>query len=139
MEEPVIDKQHVEKRVQDWKNRIAELYSNIEIWLKDSEYNIKSGSKLTMYEEMMSKFNVAPTQIDTIDVYKSKNFIMSIKPIGLWMIGSNGRIDILTKNESYILVDFADRFQAPQWKLFGSNKKDGIDFNNQVFMQLFNR
>lgn len=139
MDELEINKPHVEKRVQDWKNRIAELYSNIAIWLNGSEYSVKPGPKLTMHEEMMFKFGVAPTEIDTIDIYKGNNYLLSFKPVGLWMIGANGRIDLLMKNESYILIDFADRFKPPQWKLVSNNKKIGSDFNYQIFMQLINK
>lgn len=48
-----VDKRHVEKRVKDWKKRISDLYSNIKLWLKNSDYSLKHGPKLTMFEELM--------------------------------------------------------------------------------------
>lgn len=131
-----INKQHVEKRVRDWKKRVTDLYSDIKIWLKDTEYSFKVGSKVTMYEELMSQFGVPATEIDTADIHKSKQFILTIKPKGLWIIGANGRIDILTTKGSYLLMDSAEQFSKPQWKLFNGDKRNGIDFNKQTFLQL---
>jgi hypothetical protein len=63
--EIIVDKHLVEKRV-------ADLYSTIKTWLIDSEYSLKLGPKLTMFEELMSRFSVPPTDIDTADVSKTK-------------------------------------------------------------------
>jgi hypothetical protein len=80
-----------------------------------------------MYEELMSQFGIPASEIDTADVHKGKHFILSIKPKGLWIIGANGRIDILTTKGSYMLVDTADEFSKPQWKLLNGNKKNGCN------------
>lgn len=134
--EKKVDRQQVEKRVRDWKKRVTDLYSTIKLWLKDSEYSLKSGSKLTMYEELMSQFNIPATDIDTADIYKDKNFVLTIKPKGLWIIGANGRIDILTTKGNYLLVDNAEQFEVPKWKLFNGDKKNGVEFSKQTFFQL---
>ena len=131
-----IDKQLIEKRVSDWKKRIAELYSNINTWLSDSEYALKVGHKLTMYEELMAHYDVPATEIDTKDVYKGKTFILAFKPRGLWIIGANGRIDILTTNGNYILVDSAAPFETPQWKLFNGDRNNGVEFTESTFLKL---
>jgi hypothetical protein len=131
-----INKEQVENRVRDWKKRVTDLYSDINLWLKDTEYTFKKGSKITMYEELMSQFGIPASEIDTADVHKGKHFILSIKPKGIWIIGANGRIDILTTKGSYMLVDTADEFSKPQWKLLNGNKKNGMEFNKQTFIQL---
>lgn len=131
-----VDKQQVEKRVRDWKKRVSELYSTMKIWLKDSEYSLKVGPKVIMYEGLMSQFDVPSTEIDTIDIYKGKNFVLTLKPKGLWIIGANGRIDILSIVGSYTLVDLAEPFEVPNWKLFNGDKKNGIEFNKQTFFKL---
>ena len=131
-----VDKQHIEQRVYDWKKRVSELYAEIKLWLKDSEYSIKLGSKQKMYEELMSQFGVPATEVDTADIYKNNQFKLTIKPKGLWIIGANGRIDILTTKGNYMLVDSAEQFAEPNWKLFNADKKKGVDFNKQSFIQL---
>ena len=134
--EIIVDKQHVEKRVDDWKKRVADLYSTIRTWLIDSEYSLKPGPKLTMFEELMSRFSVPPTDIETADVFKNKSFILTLKPKGLWIIGVNGGINILTTKGNYLLVDYAKEFETPQWKLFNGVKKNGVEFSKQTFLQL---
>lgn len=134
-----VDKQHVVKRVDDWKKRVSELYSTIELWLKSSDCYIKRGSKLKMYEELMSEFNVRATDIETADIYKDNKIVLTLKPKGLWIVGANGRIDLLSTKGNYMLVDFAEQFESPHWKLFNGDKKNGVEFTKQSFFQLLNK
>jgi len=131
-----VDKQQVEKSVRDWKKRVSDLYSTIKLWLKDSEYSLKPGRQLPMYEELMYQFNVPSTEVDTAVVYKGKTFVLTIKPTGLWVIGANGIIDILSLKNNSMLIDIAEEFETPQWKLFNGDKKNAIEFNKQTFFQL---
>lgn len=134
-EDVKIDKSHVERRVRDWKKRISELYATIRAWTKQSEYSIKAGGKIVMYEEQMAQFNVQAVEIDTADIYKDEKIVLTIKPKGLWTIGVNGRIDILSIRGSYMIVDAAEQFKTPKWKLYNGDKK-GVDFTKQSFLQL---
>ena len=131
-----VEKQEIEERISDWKKRISELYSNINMWLSDSEYSLKDGHKLTMYEAAMSYCDVPATEIDTKDVYAGKTFILALKPRGLWIIGANGRIDILSTKGNYILVDSAKPFETPQWKLFNGIRENGVEFTKPILLNL---
>ncbi len=135
-EDVKVDKGHVEKRVKDWKKRVSDLYITIKGWTKQTEYSIKTGGKVTMYEELMAQFNVHPVEIDTADIYKDERIVLTIKPKGLWIIGANGRIDILSTSGSYMIVDTAEQFKAPKWKLYNGDKKNGVDFTKQSFLQI---
>lgn len=130
------EKLKIEKQIIDWKMRVAALYSNIETWLLNSEYKLKNGAKLTMYEELMAQFEIPATAIETKNVYKEKAFILTLKPRGLWIIGANGRIDVLTTTGNYILMDFAAQYETPQWKLFNGVNKNGIAFTKPAFLNL---
>lgn len=134
--EEKVDKSHVEKRVKDWKKRISDLYSTIKGWTKQTDYSIRTGGKVTMYEELMAQFNVHPVEIDTADIYKDEKIALTIKPKGLWMIGANGRIDMLSTHGSYMIVDTAEQFKAPKWKLYNGDKRNGVDLTKQNFLQL---
>jgi uncharacterized protein YeeX (DUF496 family) len=131
-----IDKQHVEKRVKDWKKRVNDLYSTLKDWLKGSDYSLRLGRKLTMYEEPMAEYKIPAAEIDTADIYKGNKILLSFKPNGLWIIGVNGKINILTTNGSYSLLDYAEEFEAPQWKLFNGDKMNGVRFTKEAFLQL---
>ena len=134
-----VDKHQVEKSVKDWKKRFSDLYSDIKSWLKDSDYSIKHGNKLTMYEKQMEQFNVHPTEIDTADIYKDNKIVLSIKPRGLFIIGANGRIDILSTNGHYMIIDHSEPFETPQWKLYNGSKKTAVEFTKQTFLNLLNK
>jgi|DEB19_MinimDraft_2_1074335.scaffolds.fasta_scaffold42171_1 hypothetical protein len=138
IEEPKINKTHIEKRVRDWKNRINALYSNItNEWLKGSEYSTKQGLPVSMYEPLMQTYTVNATEVDTLDIYRSGLLILTLKPKGLWMIGANGRIDILTNHGSYILVDLAEQFNSPEWKYVDINRRSiRKEFNREILLQL---
>lgn len=136
-EDVKIDKSHVEKRVKDWKKRVSDLYATIRAWTKQTDYSIKTGGKITMYEELMAQFNVQPVEIDTADIFKDGKIVLTIKPKGLWTIGANGRIDILSTRGSYMIVDTAAQFTTPKWKLYNGDKKNGTDLTKQAFLQLF--
>jgi len=135
-EEVKVDKAHVEKRVKDWKKRISDLYAAVKDWTRHTEYSLKTGGKLTIYEELMAQFNVHPAQVDTADIYKEERIILTIKPKGLWIIGANGIIDILSAKGSYIIVDIAEQFKTPKWKLFNGDKRNGVDLTKQSFLNL---
>jgi hypothetical protein len=135
-EEVKIDRSHVEKQVKDWKKRISDLYNAMKGWTKNTGYSIKIGGKVTMYEELMAQFYVPPVEIDTADIYSEEKIVLTIKPKGLWMIGANGRIDILSTVGSYMIVDTAEKFKASKWKLYNGDMRNGVDFTKQTFLEL---
>jgi hypothetical protein len=126
----------LKKRIRDWKKRISNLYATLKSWTKDTDYYLKAGGKIEMYEELMDQFNVPPVQLDTVDLYKNDKLILVFKPKGLWMIGTNGGIDILTFRGGYTLIDMAEPFKAPKWKLYSSDNRTRVDFTKQSFLQL---
>lgn len=137
-----IDKQHVEDRVRDWKKKIADLFSTIESWLDSSEYkeySFKLGPPLKMYEELMFQFDVSATEVDTADIYLNNKIVLAIKPKGLWVIGANGLIDILSFNGSIKLINIAEQFDSPHWIFYSSDNKKGAEFTKESFLQLLGR
>lgn len=134
-----IDPEHILKRIADWKKRISNLYTNIALWVENSEYKVRQGPNLIMFEELMFEYNVPATEIQTIDILKGKIFVMSIKPKGLWIIGANGRIDLTSITKNVILVDVANQFEEPKWKLYENNKTNGVDLNSESFLKLLSK
>ena len=113
------------------------LYSDIEGWLEGTGYNIKKGPQVTMQEELMRNFGVDPHELETRHILKNGEFCLAIIPKALWVIGANGRLDILGKGVNRILVDYADRFNPPKWKLVASSSRiDREDFSRESFMAL---
>ncbi|MGO8882042.1 MAG: hypothetical protein ACLPVO_19695 [Desulfomonilaceae bacterium] len=114
-----IDKSYIERRVKEWKKRLESLYALVEKSLADlNGVRCEKKQHVTMYEGLMQSNDVSPKKLPVLDIYKNKMMVASFKPIGLWVVGANGRIDILTENGAYILVDKADYGQEPEWNVF---------------------
>ena len=138
MFEETLSKEHIEKRLEDWKSRISNLYSSIEHWLASNpSYSIKIQTEVPMYEEIMQQYQVEPTTMKVLDIYKANHIIATIKPIGLWLIGANGRVDILCKNGSATLIDKSDKFEKSNWIAYSGTKSyEGKPFNNRFLYDL---
>ncbi len=138
MSDQQITKEYVEKKIQNWKARITNLYSIIAEWLKfSSAYSTKKQSSIKMYEELMHKFQIPPTSLKVLDIYYKDHIVATIKPVGLWIIGANGRLDILYKNGSITLVDESEQFKEPEWFAYSRSGKDnGKSFDQEYFLQL---
>ncbi|MCI4626027.1 MAG: hypothetical protein L3V56_08695 [Candidatus Magnetoovum sp. WYHC-5] len=114
-----IDKLDIEERVKDWKERLNNLYLLVEKTLSGKKNIIcKKNRSTIMYEELMRKYNVNSENIPILDIYKDKIIIAIFEPIGLWVIGANGRVDILTESGAYIVVDIAEKGKEPKWQVF---------------------
>ncbi|MCP4109645.1 MAG: hypothetical protein GY749_29680 [Desulfobacteraceae bacterium] len=133
-----IDKPFIEGKVKDWKQRLDSLYSLVEKSLTGMQnVECRQTKHMTMYEELMQKFEISPEKIPILDVYKDKNVIATFKPVGLWVIGANGRIDILTKSGAFILVDKAENGENSEWKVFSpKNRKKEEDFDPVFITEL---
>ena len=85
---PVID---WEARKQEWINHLETLYKNISEWLEDY---VASGkiklefSDYQLYEEALGSYNVRK-----LDIHLGNN-IATLTPIGTFLIGARGRVDI---------------------------------------------
>ena len=97
----------VAERVNDWVRRLDELKSMIGGWLPP-DMSISHRPLTRTNEELMQKFNVPSTEMPTFDVIRNNDRVMRVQPKGLWIIGANGRVDLVTKSASYILVDESD-------------------------------
>jgi len=101
----VFDQAHVIEEVEDWVHRIKTLYDDVRTWLKDQVgLRFESSRTVTMSEEMMQEFAVTDREIPVLDILDSEQVIASFVPRGLWLIGSWGRIDIITRDRTHVLL-----------------------------------
>lgn len=138
MIESVISKEHIEHRIEDWIDRISRLYESIREWLRPfPSYEIKERNDVRMYEELMQQYSIPERIIPSLDIYQKGQIIATIKPVGLWIIGANGRIDILLNNGAIMLIDVSDRFKDPTWIAHKRpNIAKGETFNKDYFLNL---
>lgn len=108
-EQGTFERSTVLERVNDWEQRLHALYEEINRWIAD--WNLVTTEQLrtvTMSEELMRQFAVADRELPILDIARDGEPIASLVPRALWVIGSNGRVDLITKSGTRILVDICE-------------------------------
>ncbi len=132
-----VDRDYIERRICDWKHRVAALYDLIFVWLRDqSEYSVKRDDTVKMYEMIMHEYQIAPTTVEVLDIYRHGKLVMSFKPAGLWVLGINGRINVLCKDGGYLLIDKSEKFQESKWFLMFLSQAKDKPFDKELFLTL---
>ena len=135
-----IDKSQIEDRLTDWIERIGNLYDEIESWLhNDLQYRFERSHPTTLEKEMMEKFGVNKIQLPTANIFRHNNLVTSLKPKGLWVIGANGRVDLISKSKLIMLLDLADQFQPAEWHIvYSKNWHKRSPLNKQNLITVLN-
>ena len=133
-----MDTNYIERRAEDWKIRVKNVIQDITDWLVgENDYEIRAAKKQRMEEGLMKSFNVPFKEIDSADIFKNGKMKATIKPFGLWVMGANGRIDLISEKGNFILVDHAEAFEQTQWKLHQKdNRQDWVVFDKAVLLNI---
>jgi hypothetical protein len=107
---------HVARRVDDWVRRIDSLFAKIESWLPPG-WAAERIRNVRMHEELMQKFNIPARTLPILDLVHGGRLAASIEPRGLWIIGTNGRLDLTRGDDRYIITDEAENFGQPAWRI----------------------
>jgi hypothetical protein len=111
-----LTREHVQRRVDDWVARIEALYDEVESALP-AGWAARRGASALMHEELMKKMGVPPRQLPTLELVRDGSVQVTFRPYGLWIIGTNGRIDVVNGRERYVLLDHARTFEAADWRI----------------------
>lgn len=115
---------YVHHRVEDWVERISDLYDFVESQsIEGQGLRFDRSQNTTMHEELMDKYGYGPKEIPVLDIYKNNKLLATFMPVGLWVLGANGRLDVLTKDGAHILVDLSDEGDPPQWVVYSPRSK----------------
>ena len=132
-----VTKELVQKRVADWITRLETLQSDVETWFSgDAEYKITAKQPVEMNEQLMREKGVSAQPMPCFELSKSGKRVALFQPNALFVVGGNGRVDIFTGKGEAILVDVAEQFAAPQWKVFPAGKGPGLLFTHATLMGL---
>jgi hypothetical protein len=116
----------IEKRADDWIERLDALRAQMEAWLQTSEFahlGIVDQPAVTMSEELMHRFGVQPRKMPAFEIRTGNQRVMRFIPRGLWTIGANGRVDLVTKAAAPMLADLSEPLSKPSnWQLFNYSK-----------------
>jgi len=91
----VFDRSTVIARVEDWLRRIDDLYAELQGWAKRAGLMADRARTIRISEELMQKFAVSDRDVAILDLSRGDTPVMSVVPVGLWTIGSNGRVDLI--------------------------------------------
>lgn len=80
-----------EAKKKEYLSRLETLYSNVEKWLP-KEYTVKK-SDIELNEETPGRYN-APV-LEILD--KTKTKIAELRPVGAWVIGAEGLVELVGK------------------------------------------
>ena len=106
------NREHVIERLRDWRDRVHALYDLVEATLGNT-YSYDRTGKHRSNEELVQRVGLSVRdvpQVDILRVEQSGKLVASFQPRGLWIIGANGRIDLLVAPRSggrrvFMLVD----------------------------------
>lgn len=132
----------VERRVEDWLDRLQTLRSQMAVWLETAEFaslSIVDQPPAQMFEEMMQRFGIPPKDMPVFEVRDRSKRVMRFQPKGLWIIGANGRVDLITKAAAPILVDQAEPLARPSaWQIYDPKKdrQHSVPLTEETFRDL---
>jgi hypothetical protein len=106
----------VQRRADDWAQRIEALYDDVENSLPGG-WMARRGASVAMHEEVMKRMGVLPRQLPTLELLCNGAVRVKFRPYGLWIIGTNGRIDLIEGQERYVLLDQARTFEPADWRI----------------------
>ena len=112
-----VTREHVQARVENWQSRIREFYSLIRAWAEKNDWKVNDSGRVEMLEELMQEYEIPPAEQPVLRLDRGAQFALFF-PKGLWVIGANGRIDLITPKGSFIIVDLANQFAEPKWMIF---------------------
>lgn len=136
MEIHFMTSEHVKNRVEDWSNRVNSFIDGIIKWnIQDVE--VKESKSIPMSEGLMKQFEIPKKEIRSANIFLNDKLKLAIRPYGLWIMGANGRIDLIKSDGAFIVVDTAEQFASPKWKLTPSTERAvSVDFNEELLTQI---
>ena len=110
-----VDASHIQQRVEDWEQRLNGLYAMIGGWLPPG-WEVRPGIPVVMHEPLMRKFGMNARPMPTLELHDRAGHSARLEPRGLWIIGTNGRVDLKGGGQWYLIVDVAENFETPDWQ-----------------------
>lgn len=114
--EQEITRDHIHRRIDDWRKRLAGLYADTAAWLSP-ELSAEQSGDVSMDEPLMRRVGLQPVSLPVQEFRRGSETIGRLVPQGLWIIGANGRVDLFLESAHWIIVDRGENFAAPRWQI----------------------
>jgi hypothetical protein len=136
-----LTKADAEARLDDWEQRLSQLYKNLAEWAAKIPFcTIKiTPLSVDLYQEEMYLTGVPPRKFATVEVWYQQKLVLFFEPAGVWVMDTNGMITVLSPFGGYDLLDVAAPFAAPEWKIFHRFDTQGTPFSEEIFTSMVRR
>ena len=133
----IFDRERVLDRITDWERRLTVFFAQIAEWVADQPaLCVDQTRTVTMSEELMRNFGVPDRELPILDVLENGEVVASFIPRALWIIGADGRVDLITRSGTDILVYSRDA-KPPGWQVADRNRRTQLSaFDKQKFSAL---
>lgn len=103
--EGIFGRERVVQSVVEWAEEVTGLYDRIEVELGSSpDLSFERSRSVIMSEELMQKFAVPDRELPVLDIIRQGEAIASLVPRARWVLGSSGRVDLISPTGTTILV-----------------------------------
>ena len=127
----------VQERVADWLERLKGWFQETETWADEHGWTAFPMPSVPMNEDPMLAYKVRPAEQPVLKVQGPDGRYALFKPKGLWVIGANGRIDLYTSKGAFVLLDRAETFQEPLWRIFrATSEREGLPYDPALLADL---
>ena len=65
----------------------------------------------------MRRTGVPARQVPTLALAHRGGRVARLEPRALWIVGTNGRVDLYAPGGHYLLIDEAESFDPPRWTI----------------------
>ncbi len=104
----------VERRIDDWTRRIADLYDRIDAWLPEGWHSVRD-RRTRLFEEPMREVGLPPRTLPILDLMTGDALAATVEPRSLWIVGANGRLEFRRGSVNHLLLDRSAIFEPPEW------------------------
>ena len=137
--EGIFEREQVTKEVDEWLCRVGRLYTDVQEWLGDrGDLRFEKTRTVTISEEIMQRFAVTDREVPVLDVVLGEQVLASFVPRGLWLIGAWGRVDVITKDKTSILVVIKQADEL-EWRVVSAGDRHPTGrFDRAALLELMN-
>jgi len=133
---PEPTEEEVRAQVADWLERLDDLFASIKDWATARGWRIEPQEPVVMHNERMQRFGLAPVPMESFMLHAPEGGKVWVMPNALWVIGANGRVDLLGTNGVYVLFDRAPSLAPPEWKCHRVGRGPILPFEPEMIAKM---
>ncbi len=134
----IFDRRKVVAEVDEWVRRVEMLFGEIEGWARAEGLRPLRDRTILLSEELMQRYAVPDRDMPMLDLMDGETPVVTFKPDGLWLIGFNGLIDVITHRNTLWLAG-VPQANPPVWYLINPSDRSRMAWGRDSFGSLLER